>query len=202
LANVTPIFKKGKRNNTANYRPVSLTIILCKVLESLIRDKVIEHLNLYKLIEDTQHGFVKNGSCLTNLLVFLEEVTNYVDSGYPVDIIYLDFQKAFDKVPHKRLLHKLTAHGIRGELLLWIENWLSGRKQRVTLNVQCSSWKDVLSGVPQGLVLGPILFLIYINDIDESVACKVSNFADDTKIYRVVNSQEDIESLCNDLKNL
>ena len=104
LANVTPIFKKGKRSNSANYRPVSLTIILCKVLESLIRDKVIDHLNLYKLIKDTQHGFVKNRSCLTNLLVFLEEVTNYVDSGYPVDIIYLDFQKAFDKVPHKRLL--------------------------------------------------------------------------------------------------
>ena len=139
LANVTPIFKKGKRSNSANYRPVCLTIILCKVLESLIGDKVIDH--LYKLIKDTQHGFVKNRSCLTNLLVFLEEVTNYVDSGYPVDIIYLDFLKAFDKVPHKRLLHKLAAHGIGGELLLWIENWLSGRKQRVrpTLNGQCSS---------------------------------------------------------------
>jgi len=86
---------------------------------------------------------------------------------------FLDFQKAFDKVPHKRLLHKVAAHGIRGELLLWIENWLSGRKQRVTLNGQCSSWKDVLSGVLQGSVLVPILFLIYINDIGVSVACKV-----------------------------
>jgi len=128
---VTPIFKKNERSNSANYRPVSLTIILCKVLESLIRDKAIDHLNLYKLIKNTQHGFVKNRSCLTNLLVFLEEVTNYVDSGCPVDVIYLDFQKAFDKVPHKRLLHKLAAHDIGGELLLWIENWLSGRKQPV-----------------------------------------------------------------------
>ena len=129
-------------------------------------------------------------------------IRDSVDSGYPVDVIYLDFQKAFDKVPNKRLLHKLAAHGIGGELLLWIENWLSGQKQRVTLNGQCSSWKDVLSGVPQGLVLGPILFLIYINDVDESVACKVLKFADNTKICSVVNSQEDIESLHNDLKNL
>jgi len=100
----------------------------------------------------------------------LEEVTNYIDSGYPVDIIYLNSSKAFHKVPHERLLHKLAAHDIRGELLLWIENWLSGRKQRVTLNGQCSSWKDVSSGVPQNSVLRPILFLIYINDIDVSVA--------------------------------
>jgi len=119
-----------------------------------------------------------------------------------MDVIYLDFQEAFDKVPHKQLLHKLAAHGIRGELLLWIANWLSGRKQRVTLNGQCSSWKDVLSGVLQGSVLGQILSVIYINDIDVSVACKVLKFVDDTKIYRVVNSQEDIDSLRNDLKNL
>jgi len=98
MANVTPIFKKGKKSCSANYRPVSLTVNLCKVFETLVRDKMIEHLQRFRLIKDTQHGFVKNKSCLTNLLIFLEKVTNYIDSGYPVDVIYLDFQEAFDKV--------------------------------------------------------------------------------------------------------
>jgi len=121
-----------------------------------------EHLEVHKLIKGTQHDFVKNKSCLTNLLVFMEEVTNYLDSGYPVDIIYLDFQKAFDKVPNRRLIIKLEAHGTEGEVVQWIENWLSERKQRVVLNAQFSDWKDVLSGVQQGSVLGPLLFVIYI----------------------------------------
>jgi len=202
LANVTPIFKKGKKTSTANYRPVSLTVNLCKVFESLIRDKMIEHLEKFKLIKDTQHGFVKNKSCLTNLLVFLEEVTNYIDSGYPVDVIYLDFQKAFDKVPHTRLIMKLAAHGIDGQVLQWIQNWLSDRKQRVVLNGQFSDWREVLSGVPQGSVLGPLLFVIYINDIDESVGSKILKFADDTKIYLNIKSPEDIANLQSDLCNL
>jgi len=128
LANVTPIYKKGKRSSSANYRPVSLTVTLCKVLEFLIQDKVMEHQDFYKLVKDTQHGFVKNRSCLTNLLILLEEVINYVDSGYPVDIIYLDFQKAFVKIPHKWLLHKLAAHGIKGELLCHADYYMCGNK--------------------------------------------------------------------------
>jgi len=121
----------------------------------------------------------------TNLLVFLEEVTSYLDSGYPVDVIYLDFKKAFDKVPHQRLLLKFASHGISGNVLKWIENWLRDRKQRVVLNVQLSEWCQVLSGVPQGSVLGPTLFVI--NDIDDTVTSKLLKFADDTKIYYKVN---------------
>ena len=111
-ANVTPLFKKGLRGKTENYRPVSLTCICSKILESLIRDAIVDHLRTHKLIIDSQHGFLKGRSCLTNLLLFLEKVTGIIDEGYPVDIMYLDFSKAFDKVPHRRLLLKLEAHGI------------------------------------------------------------------------------------------
>jgi len=134
LANVTPIFKKVKKSGVSNYRPVSLTVNLCKVFESILRDNMIEHLQTHSLIKSSQYGFVRNRSCLTTLLVFMEEITSYIDRGYPVEVVYLDFQKAFDKVPHIRLLMKLAAYGITGNILKWIVNWLSNRKQRVVLN--------------------------------------------------------------------
>jgi len=130
-------------------------------------------------------------------------VTNYIDSGHPVDVIYLDFQKAFDKVPHGRLVSKLEdTHGIGGEILKWVENWLSERKQRVVLGGEFSEWRDILSGVPQGSVLGPLLFIIYINDIDDHINSRLLKFADDTKIYFKVNSPENIERLREDLCKL
>ena len=132
----------------------------------------------------------------------MEEVTNYLDSGYPVDVIYLDFQKAFDKVPHHRLLMKLQAHGIGDNVLHWIGNWLSGHKQRVILGGQVSDWCNILSGVPQGSVLGPLLFVIYINDIDEVVDSKLLKFADDTKIFNKVNLVEEVENLWTNLRSL
>jgi len=167
-----------------------------------MRDQLTEHLEQHNLIKERQHGFVKRKSCLTNLLVFMEEVTNYIDSGYPVDVIYLDFQKAFDKVPHRRLITKIEAHGIGGEVLRWIQSWLQGRRQRVVLGKQMSDWQDVLSGVPQGSVLGPLMFILYINDIDESVNSKILKFADDTKIFHKVNLENNIDSLRKDLNNL
>ena len=134
VANVVPIFKKGHRSKPGNYRPVSLTSQVCKVMEFFILQCVTEHLKKHKLIYDTQHGFRSKRSCLTNLLLFLEEVTHYVDQGFPVDAIYLDFSKAFDTVPHQRLLKKLEAHGISGKVNNWIEKWLTNRKQRVCIS--------------------------------------------------------------------
>ena len=136
------------------------------------------------------------------MLCFLEEITKWIDVGSPVDIIYLDFQKAFDKVPHQRLLLKFKAHGIGDSITDWIEQWLTDRRQRVVVDGEVSNWKSVLSGVPQGSVLGPILFLIYINDLDDSITNNVLKFADDTKLFRKVNTDGDKQHLQNDLDRL
>ena len=156
----------------------------------------------HKLINTSQHGFLKAKSCLTNLLCFFEEITKWVDDGSPVDVIYLDFQKAFDKVPHQRLILKLKSHGMENSIITWIEQWLTDRRQRVVVDGEVSSWKSVLNGVPQGSVLGPILFLVYINDLEEGVTGKILKFADDTKLFTKTkeigdkpNVQDDIDKL-------
>ena len=135
---------------------------------------------------------------LNKYVFFLEEITKWIDDGSPVDIIYLDFQKAFDKVPHLRLLLKyyyLKAHGIGDGLIDWIERWLTDRRQRVVVRGEVSNWKSVLSGVPQGSVLGPLLFLIHINDLDDNITSNVLKFADDTKVFRKVNIDGDKQHL-------
>ena len=148
-ANIIPLFKNGSRNKSVNYRPVSLTSVICKLLETIIRDHMMDFLLKHRLINHSQHGFLKARSCLTYLLYFFEEITKWVDEGSPVDIIYLDFQKAFDKVPHQRLILKLKSHGMGNSIINWIEQWLTDRRQRVVVDGEVSSWKSVLSGVPQ-----------------------------------------------------
>ena len=205
IAHVTPVFKKGSRTLAENYRPISLTSIVCKILESLICEVITAHLSEHRLLKSSQHGFVSHRSCLTNLLEYLETLTALLDQGHNIDVFYLDFSKAFDRVPHQRLLVKLEAHGITGEILNWIKSWLHQRKQRVVLNGSHSEWSPVPSGVPQGSVLGPLLFILFINDIDNAVDvvhCFLLKFADDTKGLRKVNSQRDADKLQKDLDNL
>ena len=141
------------------------------------------HLDKYKLIKNSQHGFRKGYSCTSNLLVFLQKVTADIEEKHNVDIVYLDFAK----VPHKLHVTKLKAHGIDGLVCNWIESWLSDRWQRVCLDGSHSSWRKVWSGVPQGSVLGPVVFLIFINDIDSGLSSNVLKFADDTKVFSVID---------------
>jgi Reverse transcriptase (RNA-dependent DNA polymerase) len=192
-ANVTPIYKKGTKADPANYRSVSLTSICCKVMESIIRDHLVNHLSENGLIENSQHGFVKGRSCATNLVEFFDYVSEALDGGSSVDTIFLDFAKAFDKVPKLRLLEKMKSIGIGGKALNWISNWLSDRKQRVVLDGESSDWDDVTSGVPQGSVLGPVLFLIFIRDLDRAVIgqVRIKKFADDTKVARKIACDAD-----------
>ena len=201
-ANVAAIFKKGKKNDPANYRPVSLTSNIGKIFEKVIKEEITSFLEKNNLIRESQHGFRSGKSCLTNLLEFMEKVAEYIDRGDPVDVIFLDFQKAFDKVPHMRLMAKVEEMGIAGKVLDWIREWLRGRKQRVVINGKASGWRDVVSGVPQGSILGPLLFVIYINDIDRSIVSRILKFADDTKIFGKVGTKENVNTLKEDLEEI
>lgn len=204
MAHVVPIYKKGAKGVAGNYRPVSLTSVPCKMMESLIKDAVMAHLLDNKLINDSQHGFMPGRSCATNLIQFFENVTKYADKGVPVDIFYLDFAKAFDKVPTERLLTKLKAKGVDGRILEWLRVWLSGRQQKVTIGGEFSEECEVESGVPQGTVMGPCLFTVFIDDLDMCAAMieQIIKFADDTKGMQPIRGPEDRDRLQDCLDNL
>jgi len=185
MANIVPIFKKGQTCDPSNYRPISLTCVLCKIMESIIKDSVIKYLLVNRLITKQQHGFLAKHSTCSQLLESVNDWSIALNVRNSVDVVYIDFQKAFDSVVHSKLLHKLKSFGISGILLQWLTNFLHNRFQSVKVGAQSSSFSPVTSGILQGSVLGPLLFLIYINDIVDIIGPNLTAklFADDVKIY-------------------
>ena len=197
---ITPIFKKGSRSEAANYRPVALTSNIIKCFERVVRAELVGHLESSGVLNSSQHGFRKNRSCLTQLIDHLDSVLRSLNDGDEVDVIYLDFQKAFDKVDLNILMAKLEKYGVTGKLLSWISSFLCGRVQTVGVDLSLSSFRKVLSGVPQGSVLGPVLFLIYVIDLECSLTFSDSlSFADDTKISNAIRTIMDQANLQADL---
>ncbi|MCW4309234.1 MAG: reverse transcriptase domain-containing protein [Candidatus Thiodiazotropha endolucinida] len=199
---VTPLFKKGDKTNPANYRPISLTCILCKTMEHIIASNLTRHFEEHNILYDLQHGFRERRSCETQLIQLVEDLARSLTQGKQTDLILLDFSKAFDKVNHLKLLYKLQMHGVQGKAHNWIQSFLMGRSQRVVLEGECSDEVPVSSGVPQGSVLGPILFLLYINDLPDNVQSQVRLFADDTAVYLTINGPDSSAILQKDLDQL
>ena len=191
LANVIALHKKDSKLDPLNYRPVSLTCILCKIYEKFLRRHILEFVK--DKINSNQHGFVENRSCFSNLLETIDAVMDMLESGCPVDIFYFDFCKAFDSVPHYRLLTKLENYGITGDILEIVRDFLSDRSLRTSVRGNYSSLREVLSGVPQGSVLGPLLFVLFINDLSDSISNITKLFADDLKLIARADNKHDID---------
>ena len=171
-------------------------------MEHIIYSNILQHLQSHNILCEEQHGFRRGRSCETQLLNTINDLTKNLDESKQTDVILLDFSKAFDRVPHHRLCYKLSSYGIRGGTLSWIENFLTGRLQQVIINGCSSNCTNVISGVPQGTVLAPLLFLCYINDLPENVISKVKMYADDVLLYNTIHTKEDCLTLQEDLNIL
>ena len=182
-ANITTIHKKDAKSDPNNYRLVSLTSVCCKIMEKVIRRHLLRQNNI---LSDKQYGFLPGQSTTLQLFKALDDWTAELDKGYEVDIVYIDFQKAFDSVPQKKLLNTISKYGIKGKTLNWIPAFLTDRMQRVAVNESFLKWAPVVSGVPQGSVLGPILFLLYINSMLDGITSPMLLYADDAKIFRSI----------------
>lgn len=200
-ANIIPVHKSGPKNNVEKYRPISLLPALSKVFERLVHDEIYP--SLHRIILPEQHGFTKNRSTTTNLMVFTNFVFQNLDDRTQTDAVYTDFQKAFDKVDHELLLHKIAFNGIRGNLLRWMVSYISNRTQTVVICGHQSNTIRVTSGVPQGSILGPLLFILFINDINTCFRnSKFLLYADDLKAFKSINSQNDCLLFQEDLDRL
>ncbi len=201
-ANIASIHKKGDVHLAENYRPVSLTSQISKLLEHIICKHLLDHLDRNNILTQLNHGFRKGFSCETQLIVTMDDLLKNFDNNTQTDIIILDFSKAFDTVPHDKLLLKLGNFGIDGNILDWLKSFLTERKMRTVVEGEMSDYVYVDSGVPQGTVLGPLLFLCNINDLPSSVTSQVRLFADDCLLYRPIRSFKDHLKLQNDLHHL
>ena len=199
-ARISAILKKGDKKLAGNYRPVSITSIICRLLEKIIRNSIVDFMSEYSLLSEFQFGFVKGRSTSLQLLKILNDWTESIENGKFSDCIYLDYQKAFDTVPHQRLLSKMKSYNISSNIIEWTKHYLSNRTQYVELNGVKSESRNVVSGIPQGSVLGPLLFLIYINDLPDNVKSTIYMYADDTKVYREIDSDTDVQTLQEDLR--
>ena len=200
---IKPIFKKGSRHELGNYRPVSLTSIVSKIMESIMKKEIMDHLLSQGLLSECQFGFIPGRSCESQMLFCLDKWSEYLDKGQAVDIIYTDFRKAFDAVPHQRLLNKLEAYGLGPKVVDWTRAFLCGRLQCVSINGSMSSWNKVTSGIPQGTVMGPLCFLLYINDLPDVVkTSSMCLFADDAKVFSPMTSDQQHHNLQKDLDGI
>ena len=196
-ANVTPVFKNGNPSEVKNYRPISLLSIISKCMERCVYKHVHNFLLQNNTITPNQSGFTRGDSAINQLVCITNEIGKALDSGKELRVIFCDISKAFDRVWHRGLLFKLEKYGISGNLLKWFENYLYGRAQRVVLNGNNSDWKEIRAGVPQGSILGPLLFVIFINDIVDDIDATIKLFADDTSIYLEVDNPRDSAEILN-----
>jgi len=194
---ITAIYKnKGNKHQPTNYRPISLTSVACKIMESIVRQSILSYMKLNKYLTNRQFGFLGGRSTVLQLLTIMDQWTEILDKGGYLDVVYCDFQKAFDTVPHERLVKVLEYYGINDPLLKWIKDFLYQRTQQVNVNGNISSTFYVTSGVPQGSVLGPLLFVIYINIMVEKVETEgLFLFADDVKVFKEITTQDEEEAL-------
>ena len=201
---IVPVYKKGDRRRVENYRPISLTSVTSKLLEHIIHSSIMDHFDHHSTLNEFQHGFRQKRSCESQLITTVRDFSLCLKRKEQTDAILLDFSKAFDKVDHKILVSKLSSLGIGGPLLQWIHSFLSNRTQSVVVDGATSSPAPVLSGVPQGTVLGPLLFLTYINDINKNLTkgTQIRLFADDSLLYRTIKTEEDSRILQKDLDTL